>query len=82
MILWPYGTIAIKSFFFNIDHILVGITGVYAIETKARRKADKEKSNEHHVVEYNGKVLSFPGWNETKPLEQALRQAKWLSKKL
>jgi len=29
-------------------------------------------------VGYDGNRLEFPGWRETKPLEQAVRQAKWL----
>jgi len=67
---------------FNIDHIIVGNTGVYAVETKARRKADKDKTKYHHVVEYDGKNLKFPDWSESKPLDQAERQAKWLSNRL
>jgi len=64
---------------FNIDHILVGPAGVYAIETKARRKSDKTKVPDHHKVEYNGSELRFPDWVETKPINQAMIQAKWLA---
>lgn len=59
---------------FNIDHIVVSPKGVFAVETKGRAKP----TNEETVV-YDGKVLKFPGWTESEPLEQARRNAKWLS---
>ncbi|HEW79359.1 MAG TPA: NERD domain-containing protein [Phycisphaerales bacterium] len=63
---------------FNIDHVLVGSTGVFAIETKGRAKL-RVAENENWKMEYNGKKLKFPGWTETKPIEQAKNQAQWLS---
>lgn len=63
---------------FNIDHVLVGRAGVFAIETKGRAKPGNRTEGAHWEVGYDGKALKFPGWNETKPLEQAQRQAKWL----
>lgn len=66
---------------FNIDHIVVGTNGVFAVETKGRAKPTSAKTGtESWKVYYDGKCLQFPGWRETKPLEQAERQAKWLSK--
>lgn len=59
---------------FNIDHIVVSPKGVFAVETKGRVKP----ANEETVV-YDGRILKFPGWTEDKPLEQARRNAKWLS---
>lgn len=59
---------------FNIDHVVVSPKGVFAVETKGRAKP----TNENTVV-YDGKVLKFPGWTESEPLEQARRNAKWLS---
>ncbi len=66
---------------FNIDHIVVGCGGVFAIETKARRKPVLENSSgrDEAKVFYDGKSLKFPGWEETEPLMQAERQAKWLA---
>lgn len=63
---------------FNIDHILVGATGVFAIETKGRSKS-RVAENENWKLEYDGKTLKFPGWTETKPIKQAKTQAVWLS---
>jgi len=65
---------------FNIDHIVVGSAGVYAVETKARQKPTTGDGKSDAKVVYNGKMLQFPDWKETEPLEQARRQAQWLSK--
>ncbi|MBT1444859.1 NERD domain-containing protein [Shewanella sp. JM162201] len=73
---------------FNIDHLVVGPNGVFAIETKGRHKRledTKVTSLENGVVQkgheliYKNGLLGFPSWNESEPLEQAERQAKWVS---
>lgn len=64
---------------FNIDHIVIGPAGVYAVETKGRAKPDKDGGAEEARVVYDGKGLQFPGWSETKPIAQAKRQAQWLA---
>ncbi|MBC8441525.1 MAG: NERD domain-containing protein [Deltaproteobacteria bacterium] len=62
---------------FNIDHIAVGPQGIFAIETKGRAKFQKtEKDN--WKLEFDGEKLFFPGWTETKPITQAISQARWL----
>lgn len=63
---------------FNIDHIVVGPSGVYAVETKGRPKTSGSSNNKSWEVLYDGSSLKFPGWTETKYLQQAVRQAKWL----
>lgn len=65
---------------FNIDHVVVGKNGVFAVETKGRSKPLKSEGAKSWVVEYNGKDLKFPSWRESASLEQAQRQAKWLQK--
>ena len=65
---------------FNIDHVVVGRTGVFAVETKARGKPDSGDRKQDAQVEFTGTSLKFPGWSESKPLEQAKRQAQWLSR--
>ena len=66
---------------FNVDHVLIGPSGVYALETKGRSKPgaaeDGEKTWE---VTYDGAALQFPGWRDSKSLDQARRQAQWLSR--
>ena len=62
---------------FNIDHIAIGPTGVFAIETKGRAKSSKAE-NRNWEVRYDGRQLTFPGWTETRPITQAVDQARWL----
>lgn len=64
---------------FNIDHIVIGPAGVYAVETKGRAKPDKGRGAEDAKVIYDGKALRYPDWTETKPIAQAKRQAQWLA---
>lgn len=64
---------------FNIDHIVVGPKGVFAVETKGRAKPDKKGGTEEATMTFDGDKLNFPGWSEKEPLEQAKRQAKWLT---
>ncbi|MFV7785083.1 nuclease-related domain-containing protein [Shewanella marisflavi] len=65
---------------FNIDHLAIGKNGVFAIETKGRHKRIKDKKNggKAYQVTYKDNRLCFPSWQETKPIEQASRQAKWV----
>jgi hypothetical protein len=54
---------------------------VFLIETKGRFRPGPQASAETPwEVKYDGKVLQFPGWIETKPLAQARRNAEWLEK--
>lgn len=62
---------------FNVDHVLVGPTGLFAVETKGRGKAVTKNGN-GHVVEVSEDRLVFPGWTETAPLAQARLNAEWL----
>ncbi|WP_397596053.1 nuclease-related domain-containing protein [Silanimonas sp.] len=63
---------------FNIDHVVVGHSVVFAVETKSRKKPAKG-GKDSAKVRYDGKALKFPEHIETKPLEQAARQARWLA---
>ena len=61
----PYG---------NIDHVILAPGGIYAVETKARRKRPAPGKRDHEVV-FDGKVLTFPHGTDTKAIEQAKQQA-------
>jgi hypothetical protein len=65
---------------FNIDHVVAGPGGVFAVETKGRTKPDQGRGKEEAKVVYDGKILRFPDWQEVEPLDQAKRQATWLQK--
>ena len=65
---------------FNIDHVVVGPNGVFAVETKGRSKPDRGRGKPDATVVFDGKNLHFPDSSESEPLAQARRQARWLSK--
>ncbi len=64
----------------NIDHIVIGQSVVFAVETKSRRKPATLGRKSAHLV-YDGAAITHPGgYRETKPIEQARYQAEWLAK--
>ena len=63
---------------FNIDHLVVGPNGIFAIETKGRHKRIKDDTN--YKVKFENNHLAFPSWFESKPLEQTQNQANWVNK--
>jgi hypothetical protein len=65
---------------FNIDHIVVGPPGVFAVETKGRSKIvsnDGERKKQFRVT-YKDGVLHFPNGQDREIITQATRQAKWV----
>lgn len=65
---------------FNIDHVVVGPTGVFAVETKARSKQKHSDTAENdYTARFDGRTIDFAGWQDRKCLEQAKRQAQWLT---
>jgi hypothetical protein len=64
---------------FNVDHVVLGPSGVFAVETKGRGKPLR-KNGAEYVVEHVDGELVFPGWKEKEPIEQARRNARWLEK--
>ena len=64
---------------FNIDHVVITPAGVFAVKTKSRLKPPVGNGASAVKVKYDGRQLEFPGWSETKPLEQASRQARCLA---
>ena len=65
---------------FNVDHVVIGATGVFAVETKARRKLVTGDGRADAKVDYTGQILRFPSWTDRKTLDQTQRQAQWLSR--
>jgi hypothetical protein len=65
---------------FNIDHVLIGPSGVFAVETKGRAKPLNKNGSVECEVIYDGDCLQFPNLKDDKPLKQAEIQAKWLEK--
>ena len=46
---------------FNVDHVIVGRAGVFAIATRTRRKSVDEVNGRQHRVRYDGTSLQWPG---------------------
>lgn len=60
---------------FNIDHVIVGSAGIFAIETKARTKVNGARN-----VVYDGNTLRIEGGQPfDEPLNQARDYARWLA---
>lgn len=64
---------------FNLDHVAVGPQGVFAIETKTRRKGGARPGFEDHKVFFDGRDLVWPWGEDSHGLEQAERNAVWLA---
>lgn len=68
---------------FNVDHVVVGTGGLFAIETKTRRK---RKASAGHEVAFTGQHLEYPWgsehWGVNQAQERANHLGQWLSKKL
>ena len=64
---------------FTIDHIIVGQSGVFAVETKAQSKSTTRSVSGNATVTYNGRLLLFPQGVDLKTIEQAKHQAAWLT---
>ena len=67
---------------FNVDHVVVGPAGVFAVETKTRTKKERRGRTADYKVTFDGKALSFEGDNGRRDrdfLDQSQRNAKWLS---
>ncbi len=65
---------------FNIDHVLVGPKGVFAVETKTRSKPVTRNRREAATVTYDGRMLHFPTGSNHEMIDQAKRQSKWLAR--
>jgi nuclease-like protein len=54
---------------FNIDHIVISTQGVFAVETKGYAKPNRSQGATDATVEFDGRLLKFPTWATSKPLE-------------
>lgn len=64
---------------FNIDHVVIASHGVFAVETKGYSKPMRAGGPKDSTVVFDGRTVAFPEWTSSKPLDQAERQARWLS---
>ena len=66
----------------NVDHVVVASTGVFAIETKTRRKGTCPKGKRDYEVLYDGKTLEYPHCKDSHGIEQVKANAKWIGRHL
>ncbi len=65
---------------FNIDHVVVGATGVAVIETKTRRKKKGREGYEDYVVTFDGQRLIWPWGEDRCGIDQLQSESDWLRK--
>jgi len=67
---------------FNLDHVVIGPAGVFAVETKTRRQGAgpaREGFAAHEII-YDGEKLSFPWGEDRHGLDTAVERAQWLAR--
>lgn len=65
---------------FNLDHVVVGPSGVTVVETKTRRKKKGRPGSDDHVVSCDGTRLIWPWGEDTRNVDQVVAQSDWLRK--
>lgn len=63
---------------FDIDHVVIGSSGIFAIETKTRRKRKGRPGFEEHKIIFDGQQLVYPWGEDFHGLNQARDHALWL----
>jgi hypothetical protein len=63
---------------YNMDHVLIGPTGVFVVETKTKRKPLLGGEKQYRVI-FDGEKLQFPNGWDTDALDQIRRNQKKLS---
>lgn len=64
---------------FNIDHVAIGVGGIFVFETKARRKGKALPGRRDSVVQFDGQKLRWPWGDDDHGLAQAERNALFLA---
>ena len=63
---------------FNIDHVVIGPAGVFAVETKTRSKGIM-KGKQGAMVIFENSQLKFPNHQESESIQQTKDESKWLA---
>ena len=63
---------------FNIDHVVIGPAGVFAVETKTRSKGIM-KGKQGAMVIFENSQLKFPNYQESESIQQTKDESKWLA---
>jgi hypothetical protein len=62
----------------NIDHVIVGPSGIFVLETKTRSRRRPNREQADHEVLFDGQTLSFPWCDDRKAAKQVMRNADWI----
>ena len=65
---------------FNIDHVVVGPTGVTVVETKTRRKGNARQGCKDYEVVFDGKSVIWPSGPDRRAIAQVIGEGDWLEK--
>lgn len=63
---------------FNLDHVVLGPSGIALVETKTRSKGKAKRGRKDHVVTFDGRKLDWPWGSSTSELIQLKLQREWL----
>ncbi|MDH3714263.1 MAG: NERD domain-containing protein [Gammaproteobacteria bacterium] len=72
----------------QIQHLIIGSTGVFVVASKAHRVPRKlvRSKTDRAEANFDGEQLTYPDWVDTDPIQAVLRQSqmlgKWLSGKI
>lgn len=64
---------------YNIDHVVAGPKGVFAVETSTASNNIAPRQSSEPTVNYDGRMLNYPDKSDFETIEQAEQQAEWLS---
>jgi hypothetical protein len=64
---------------FNVHHVVMGPSGVFAVETTAGAAPPRSGRVEDATVAYNGHALFFPRWTDDQTVRRAQKRAQRLS---
>jgi len=63
---------------FHLDHVIVGSTGIFTIQTKARTRGTPRPGFAEHKIIFDGQKLVYPWGDDFQGLEFARDRAIWL----
>lgn len=63
---------------FHLDHVIVGSTGVFAIQTQTRVRGTPRPGFPEHKIIFDGQKIVYPWADDFQTLEAARNQALWL----
>jgi len=66
----------------NIDHVVVSLSGVFAVNTKLMGKLKQTETNAEIIVNHPRGVICFPDREYRIPVEKLEMEARWLSQQL